>query len=270
MLKRVDHPNETVTYQSPLLAQAHVPHAFSTRIGGASPPPLDTLNLAQPTAVGSVEPSDDPERIRANYELLLAAVGCDRRVLASVDQVHGRTVVHVDATKANEHAAADAMVTTDRRVVLSVRTADCVPVLIATRGGEVVAAAHAGWRGIVAGVVSATVTAMCSEHGADPADLIAAVGPCIGPAHYEVGAEAVDAFEHAGLSLAIISKPTGGRHIDLAAAAAAQLAAAGIAGPAVDRSDCCTFRDAGLFYSHRRDAGVTGRMAAVIGVRSQS
>ena len=97
--------------------------------------------------------------------------------------------------------------------------------------------------------------------------MVAAIGPCIGPDHYEVGLEVVDAFEHADLGLAIVSKLAGGSHVDLAGAVAAQLEAAGVAGPAIDRSDCCTFRDGGLFYSHRRDAGVTGRMAAVIGVR---
>jgi len=267
VLQRVDHPNGIVTYRSPLLAQTHVPHAFSTRLGGVSPPPFDTLNLAQPTAAAPTELCDSQERIRHNYEQLLAAVGCDGRTWASVDQVHGRDVVHVGATNTEEHASADAMVTTDRRVVLSVRTADCVPVLIATCEGEVVGAAHAGWRGIAKGVVQATVAAMRGRHGADPADLIAAVGPCIGPDHYEVGTEVVDAFEGAGLGMAVISKPTGGVHISLAVAVAAQLASAGLAEAAIDRSDCCTFRDGELFYSHRRDAGVTGRMAAVIGVR---
>ena len=269
MLQRVDYPGRIVTYQSPLLAQAGVRQGFSTRTGGVSHAPFDTLNLARPTRATAGAPQDDPRCVARNYQLLLQTIGCDDQLQAWVDQVHGRNVIRVDATNADERPMADGMVTSCRDVVLSIRVADCVPVLIARRSGRAVAAAHAGWRGLVAGVISATVAAMGCERASQASDLVAAVGPCIGPDHYEVGPKVVEAFEQSGLSAALVQTPTSRCRVDLAAAAVAQLTAAGISPNAIDCSNCCTFRDAELFFSHRRDAGVTGRMAAVIAVGGQ-
>ena len=267
MLKRVSHSGRIVTYQSPLLAQAHVPHAFSTRLGGISAKPFDTLNLAQSDAVEADEPADDPERIEHNYQRLLAAIGCDCHRRAWVRQVHGRAIVRVLAANVDAHPPADALVTADQGIAISVRTADCVPILVAARSGGLVAAVHAGWRGLVAGVIPAAVAAMVCDHGARPSDLVAAVGPCISADHFEVGPEVARAFDAAGLPATVGAGSAGRPHVDLAAAAAAQLGAVGLPPAAIDGSDCCTYRHAELFYSHRRDAGVTGRMAAVIAVR---
>ena len=260
----MSHPSRVVTYQSALLAQAQVPHAFSTRLGGVSAAPFDTLNLAHPGAVETGGPADDPAGITHNYERLLAAVGCEQHAQAWVHQVHGRQVAPVDESNVHKHPEADSLITCRPGIALSVRVADCVPVLIAARSGAVVAAAHAGWRGIVAGVVPATVNAMVDDYDLRAGDLVAAVGPCISAAHYEVGPEVVQAFRDADLGATILERTGSKPHVDLAGAVAAQLTAAGLDPSRIDRSTCCTYRDADLFYSHRRDAGVTGRMAAVI------
>ena len=199
--------------------------------------------------------------------MLLATFGCAAHLRAWVKQVHGREVVRVDAANVDEHPPADALVTSCPGIVLSIRVADCVPVLIAACSGCAVAAVHAGWRGLIAGVIPAAVAAVLGECGGGPGDLVAAIGPCIGVDHFEVGPEVTQAFDEAGLGAVIVADGTGRPHVDLAAAAAAQLTDVGLAASAIDRTDCCVFRDAELFYSYRRDAGVTGRMAAVIAVR---
>jgi YfiH family protein len=267
MLETVTHAGGLVTYRSTLLAQVPVPHAFSTRIGGVSDVPFDTLNLAHIGSKATLVATDDPTRIDRNYELLLGALDCGGYARAWVHQTHGRAVARITASNVHVHEDADAMVSDCRRVALSVRVADCVPILIATSSGAVVAAVHAGWRGIVAGVIAATVAVFQDQYKAAPADLVAAVGPCISSAHFEVGEEVVQAFANVGLHAAVLRRTGDKPHVDLAAAAAHQLIAAGLARTVIDRTDHCTFRDAKLFFSHRRDAGNTGRMAAIIAVR---
>ena len=268
MLLGVNHPDGLVTHQSALLAQAQVPHAFSTRLGGVSAAPFDTLNLAHPGVADTSGPADDPVGITHNYERLLAAIGCEHHARAWVHQVHGRQTVRVDESNVQEHPEADAMITGRPGIALSIRVADCVPILIAVRSGGQVAAAHAGWRGIVTGVVPATVNELSNCYDLRACDLVAAVGPCISAAHYEVGPEVVQAFLEAGLGATIHDGSGGKAHVDLAGAVAAQLTAAGLDPSMIDRSQCCTYRDADLFYSHRRDAGITGRMAAIIAVKA--
>ena len=254
-------------YVSPLLERARVPHAFSTRVGGVSPPPFDSLNLGNPAG----EAARDPEaNVQANYRHLHDAAGCDgRRVWTH--QVHGSAVARVGA--ADTFACgqpADALVTSDPAAVLAIRVADCVPVLIATGDGRTVAAAHAGWRGVVGGIVPAAVAALL-DHRPDvaPTDLVAAIGPCIGPDAFEVGPEVVAAFRAAFGDAAPV-RPVGHKgFVDLQRAVRAQLVHTGVAEDHVDGNDRCTVRDAGDFFSHRRDNGLTGRMAALVRPRGR-
>jgi hypothetical protein len=134
-----------------------------------------------------------------------------------------------------------------------------MPVLLAARDGSCVAAAHAGWRGLAAGVLEATI----ERFGTKPAPLIAWLGPAIGPAHFEVGSEVRDAFvrRDSGAAAAFSANPRGRWQCDLAALARRRLAAAGVA--AVFGGECCTYADPSRFFSFRRD-GVCGRMAALI------
>ena len=156
----------------------------------------------------------------------------------------------------------DADFTHNLRLQIERGVADCVPILLAAADGRVVGAVHAGWRGVVGNVVAKAVRTM-HEAGAAPGAVAAAIGPCISAEHFEVGEEVAAEFRAQGLGEAVRPGPAGGKpHIDLQAAVARQLAEAGVT--RIDGNTLCTFRDAAEFYSHRRDKGVTGRLAAVI------
>jgi len=276
MLERTVHANGVVTYQSPLLREAGVRHAFSTRTGGVSEGPFASLNLGNP---GGEVLQDAAEHIRENYRRLQEAIGCDERVLrAWVRQVHGRAVELIEREPENEYAetleaeirdrfsgqvAADAMVSAVSGVLLMIRVADCVPILLGSADGKIVAGVHAGWRGVVGNVVAKAVRVM-QEAGAGKG-IVAAIGPAISVEHFEVGAEVAEEFVKHDLANAVRAVAGGKPHIDLQLAVRLQLERAGVR--RVEGNDLCTFRDAGDFYSHRRDAGVTGRMAAVISAR---
>ena len=250
-----------VFYVSPLLCAARVSHAFSTRLGGISPPPFDSLNLGNPNGC---DIADDYERIWENYRILHRAAGCDLEKPCRVHQVHGAGVVRVHpGQEFDTNIKADALVTDDPARVLSVRVADCVPILIASRAGDRVAAIHAGWRGVVAGVVGRAFSELAGHSPAE--EFVAAVGPCIGCEAFEVGSEVLAEFERVfGPDAPCRPEPNGKGRVDLRAAALRQLVAAGIPADQIDLTDRCTYRDRDEFFSHRRDNGITGRMAAVI------
>lgn len=174
-----------------------------------------------------------------------------------LDQVHGTTVVRPTAGESG--LTADAAVTTDRGVVLAIRTADCVPVLLCARDDSVVGAAHAGWRGLAAGVLEATVVAM----GHEPAAIIAWLGAHISQPAFEVGPEVRDAFVDAdAAAVAAFRAGRGDRwHADLGLLVRQRLARAGV--DAVFSADRCTVAEPALFYSYRR-ARESGRMASLI------
>jgi hypothetical protein len=256
-------------YFSPLLQAAGVPHAFSTRIGGISQPPFDSMNLGNPNgcAVQDLTPN-----LAENYRRLQATIGCEHCDRCYTHQVHGGEVVTVPVGQAFENnRKADALATADASRVLSIRVADCVPVLLASRDGKVVAAAHAGWRGVIARVVPNAMAAMQKlRRGLEPADLIVAIGPGIGPDAFEVGPEVLVEFER-NFSPAPIRRyedGSGKGTVDLTAALQQQLVFLGIPANQIDLTDRCTVRDRDEFFSHRRDQGVTGRMAALISPKS--
>ena len=266
MLERVTAPNAVVYYRSPRLAALGVPHAFSTRLGGVSVGPFASLNLGNPAGQAR---QDAPENIAENYRRLHAAVGCENRRRYFAHQVHGAIVldpaVHAQTDSIHggcEIGKGDALVTADPAVLLSVRTADCVPVLLADVTGGRVAACHAGWRGVVAGVV---VEALKSFD--DPARVVAAIGPGIGYDAFEVGPEVADEFDRVfGPDAPTRRLAEGKARVDLKRALVVQLQRAGVPADAIDTTDRCTVTHADEFFSHRRDHGLTGRMAAVIGV----
>jgi YfiH family protein len=260
MLQRRTAPNGVTYYASPLLEARGIPHAFATRLGGVSPAPFDSLNLGNPSGC---DVQDDYERIWENYRLLQAAAGCPGRELCRVHQVHGAGVARVRAgERFDTSRQADALVGDDAGRVLSVRVADCVPILIAGDDGRTVAAVHAGWRGVVAAIAPAALRDM----GADPARCVAAIGPSIGVDAFEVGGEVLDAFRRAfGPEAPVRRRDDGKGHVDLREAVRRQLVEAGIPDDRIDLTDRCTVRDRDEFFSHRRDDGVTGRMAAIVG-----
>ncbi len=241
-----------------------VPHGFFTRHGGVSQGPYASLNC-------SVSGQDDPACVAENRSRAAHALGFRPEQLLGVSQVHGVTVATVSvAWAAGDGPRADAMVTDRPGLALGVVTADCAPVLLADAVAGVVGAAHAGWRGAVAGVLEATVGAMAAL-GADPGRIQAAVGPCIAQPSYEVAADmtaaALAADPQAAAFIAPGSRP-GRWRFDLAGFCAARLARAGVA--AIGRVEADTAAEPERFFSHRRrtlaGGGPIGHQLSVIGL----
>ncbi len=226
------------------------PHGFTTRPGGVSPAPWDSLNLGD--AVG-----DAPERVEENWRRLEAATGLG---FARVRQVHGARVVRAGGPCAPAEEA-DAVVSLRPGVAACVSVADCVPVLLADPASGGVAAVHAGWRGTLARAALEGVRALAREAGAPPARLLAAVGPSIGPCCYEVSADLAARFR---LALGPVVRGDGAARLDLWAANRRVLEEAGLRPERIEILGRCTSCQGDLFFSHRRDAGKTGRQMAFI------
>jgi YfiH family protein len=231
---------------------AGFPHGFTTRAGGASRPPFDALNLGG--AVG-----DDPAAVAENWARLREATGLG---FARVRQVHGVRAVRAERA-GDPLEEADAVVSMARGLAACVSVADCVPVLLADPESGAVAAVHAGWRGTIAGAAAEGVAALARAAGAPPGRLLAAIGPSIGPCCYEVSPDLADRFGRQISPDVVLPGP----HLDLWAANARVLAAAGIAQDRIDVLRRCTACEPGVFFSHRRDAGRTGRQVAYIAPR---
>jgi len=268
-------------------------HGFSTRQGGVSTCyGGSTFNLGQTQ-------HDTHANVERNRALFLKAVGAVHDdgspwPLVQVKQVHSAIVHHVDAGSAHAPAG-DGMITNTPGLLLAIKTADCVPVLVADAKRGVVGAFHAGWRGTVARVVEKGIGEMRRQFGCALSDLRAAIGPCIRKCCYAVGPEvraefesqfsyAGELFEEAFDSNAIHIKypllflnqraPGHGNlgpeiHLDLVAANRRQLEAAGVRPERIATVDGCTACDTQRFFSHRAEFGKTGRMMAVIGMRPE-
>jgi YfiH family protein len=200
--------------------------------------------------------------------------------LARVHQVHGASVRVVrrgaPPPSAERLPDADIIVSDDPLVALAIQTADCVPLLIADRRGGAVGAAHAGWRGLAAGVPRAAVTALADVFGSRADDLVAALGPSIGAGKYEVDAPVRDAFDRAGHAAALTTRwfinaeRPGHWYFDGWAAAIDQLVAAGVPADQIFAAGLCTASHPDVLCSYRRDGRRTGRMAGAIRLRSGS
>ena len=234
-------------------APAGVQAAFTLRAGGVSEAPFDSLNLA--AHVGDAAQAVGENRRRLCEQLRLPGQP------AWLEQVHGTAVAALDASDGAAASGVPADVALTRRpgTVCAVQVADCLPVLFAARDGGAVAAAHAGWRGLAAGVLEAAVAALAVA----PAELMAWLGPCIGPLHFEVGEEVRSAFlaKDRGADGAFAASPRGRWLCDLTLLARRRLERVGLA--AVFGAGACTYTDRARFFSYRRD-GQCGRMAALI------
>ena len=231
-------------------APPRVRAAFTLRGGGVSRPPFDSLNVG--AHVG-----DEPAAVAENRRRVRAALALPAEP-AWLEQVHGVRVADLDAA-GGAAAPADAVLTRSTGRVCAVQVADCLPVLLAARGGSAVAVAHAGWRGLAAGVLEATVAAL----GAAAGELVAWLGPAISQRHFEVGEEVRAAFLSSDPDAggAFIANARGRWQCDLAALARRRLGALGVT--AVSGGTWCTYADPARFFSFRRD-GRCGRMAALI------
>lgn len=230
-------------------APARVKSFMTTRVGGASQAPWTSLNLGD--HVG-----DDAGHVAANRAHLRGQLPAEPVWLR---QVHGVRVIELGHEPAPE---ADAGFTRDSGQVCAVLTADCLPVLFCDRAGSIVAAAHAGWRGLAGGVLEATVAAMQVA----PGDILAWMGAAIGPQAFEVGDDVREAFvsQHPGADDAFLPHPAGqaGKWLaDIYRLARIRLQHAGV--DVIHGGERCTFNEPGQFYSYRRD-GVTGRMASLV------
>lgn len=229
-------------------APARVHTLSTTRAGGLGAAPYDSLNLG--THVG-----DDPARVEANRAILRQALPAEPYWL---NQVHGVTVVEAGAEEGVPDA--DAAVSRQSGHVCAVMTADCLPVLFCDRAGSVVAAAHAGWRGLHEGVLEATVVAMAVP----PGQILAWLGPAIGPDAFEVGGEVRAAFMGSDPAAEAAFRPSPRQHkwlADIYLLARQRLVRAGVG--SIHGGGECTASDPARFFSYRRD-GVTGRMASLI------
>ena len=229
---------------------------MSTRAGGVSTAPFDSLNLRD--GLG-----DDPTAVAENQRRLKEAIGS---APVWLKQVHGAAVVSLTSASARSDAvvhSADASVTTEPGVVCAVQVADCLPVLFAAPNARGVAAAHAGWRGLAGGVLEASIGALCSAAHCEPSELQAWLGACIGPRRFEVGPDVLEAFgaDPRGESPAFVPFKPGKWHANLPLLARERLRAAGLR--SISGGDWCTVEARSRFFSFRRD-GVTGRMAAAV------
>lgn len=270
MLQRVVVPNGPVFYQSPLLTNAGVRHGFTTRLGGVSSSPFDSLNLGNPQRRTPSDPQDSAANLQVNLQRVQDAIGCGSSRRRWCRQVHGNNVAVV-AEGFEDGTDADALLTADPGDVLAIRVADCVPILLSSRDGAVVAAVHAGWRGVVSEIVPRAATMIAAEANCSSSDLVAAIGPCIGFDAFEVGEDVWPIFTRMfGDDVLRPASESNKRAVDLRTSIEKQLTTMGLPRVAIDSTDRCTFLHADEFFSHRRDHGLTGRMAAMIAPRRAS
>jgi YfiH family protein len=233
---------------------ANVRALYSTRAGGVSQSPFDSFNLAE--HVG-----DDPDRVKRNREILQSSQDLPSPP-CWLEQTHSTTAVILES---DQNRLADAAITRQHGKVAVVMTADCLPILLCNQSGTEVAAVHAGWRGLLDGVVEETIATMQS-----PANqLLAWIGPAISQAKFEVGDEVRQAFvdKHASADQRFISNPSGHWFCDLPSLGDDLLSHHGLA--EITQSNLCSYANEEIFYSYRRNA-VTGRMASLIWLQSDA
>lgn len=221
-----------------------IAHAFFTREGGVSRGIYESLNLGR----GS---QDDRENIRKNRHIVAGFMGVDDKNLVSLYQIHSSLALIVNEPFIGERPKADALVTNKTGLALGILTADCGPVLFADAKARVIGAAHAGWRGALAGVVENTVAAM-ETLGAKRSDIVAILGPSIGPKHYEVGKEFYETFINQNVSYQkffIASEKFEHYFFNLWDFVVSRLQEAGVNGDCVK---LCTYGDEKRFFSYRR------------------
>ena len=241
-------------------------NAFSTRVGGVSPLPAESLSLGNFS-------QDERENVIENRRRFLEAIGATGRQLVTARQIHSADVRSIrDGQDAMaEPTECDALTANIDTALLAVQTADCLPVLLADRRTGAFAAVHAGWRGTLAGIVARTVERMQLSYDTTPVDLLVALGPAIGACCFEVGPEVIDQFKdrykYTG-QLVSKQKPDGKAHLDLNLANTRQLEDCGVNPENIFDCGLCTVCRNDLFFSYRFERGAqnpVGRLMGVIG-----
>jgi hypothetical protein len=258
-----NQPEALRYFTFPSLSAHNLIHAVFTRQGGVSPAPWNSLNLG--STVG-----DHPEHVHANRQRAFNEIGCRYESLFDVWQVHSDVVVTADAPRHPErsHQQADAIITNSNDVTLMMRFADCVPILLYDPYREVIGLVHAGWLGTVRKVVCNAVTVMKEKYYSIPADIIAAIGPSIGPDHYLVGEDVIYQVKLAfGSDSSDLLKydtalPAGKAFLNLWQANQQLLENAGI--QHIETAGICTACNLMDWYSHRAENGRTGRFGVLL------
>ena len=232
-----------------------------TRVGGVSEPPYDSLNI-------SFAVRDDPYRVELNRELMARAVGWDPARIVSARQVHGRRAVAVGREMIGmpDLPDTDALVTDEPGVLLLLKFADCVPIVLWDPVRRVVALVHAGWRGTVLAAPAAALELMQERYNTRPSDVLAGIGPSIGPCCYEVGAEVVGAASRVFAGTSVLQEEDGSYRFDLWSANAETLMRAGVGEENIAVAGICTRCRHDLFFSHRAAGGLAGRFGVVAGI----
>jgi YfiH family protein len=251
-----------------------ITHAASTRHGGVSPSPYDTLNLSYGTP-------DTELNVAENRRLFVESLGVSTQDVVSARLNHGSEVkvfhasrpesllcddgpLRAGSNRRERYFHADAVVSDVPGLCMVLTFADCVPLLFADRKRSVVGAAHAGWRGTALALGARVVTAMRSEFGCNPTDIVVGIGPSIGPCCYNVKDNVVDCFIAGGQN-PTIARDDGIVKLDLWATNERQLVAAGVPASNIENAGLCTSCHVDRFFSHRAERGKTGRCAIAIG-----
>lgn len=236
-----------------------ITQAVFTRRGGVSPRPFESLNMG-----GSI--GDDIAHVRENRIRSFKALGRSPESIHDVWQVHSADVVYADVPRPldTQYQKADILLTDNPQVTLFMRFADCTPILLYDPGKQVIGIIHSGWLGTVRGAARAAVQAMQERYGSDPENVLAAIGPAIGPDHYEIGPDVIAHVEESfGANARELLPAYGERvHFDLWKANHLLLVEAGV--KQVEAAGICTACHTGDWFSHRGEKGKTGRFGALI------
>lgn len=242
-----NHPKPVIPHS---LARAGVLCGFTTRRGGVSLPPFDSLNLGTRTA-------DPGESVRENYRILYDYLAVPEERAALMRQVHSATVRVIE--RGGVYDDTDGLLTAAPGILLGVRVADCVPVLLHDPRRRVAGAIHCGWRPIVGGILERALELMRSEWNSRPEDLLAALGPSAGPCCYEIGEEVAVRLDPSSVLFR-----NGSRYADLRAEITLRLHSAGVKSDHIESIPHCTICNNALYFSHRRDGALSGRMMGYI------
>lgn len=255
--------NGVAFYQFEGLNQySEVQHAVFTRLGGSSQGAFSSLNVG--SAVG-----DDPAAVDSNLARIYRTLELTAQQVVTARQVHGAQIACVAIPQQGSSIpTTDGLIAREQGIALLLRFADCQPLLLYDAQRHAIGLVHAGWRGVMAGVVPSAVSALQRAFGCQPQDLLACLGPSIGPCCYEVGADMVAHMEHAfgthdGL---LLRQSDGSLHFDLPAAVRRQLQDTGV--QRIESSSLCTACRTDEFYSHRAEHGHTGRFAVLLALRA--
>ena len=257
----------TPCYQSRLFQKYGIKHAFFTRKGGVSEGPFESLNFA----IGVGELQDAEAKVMQNYQLAAEFFGLNKEDICRTYQTHTAVVETAEGKDRGrgisvtpyDHGV-DGLMTVEKNLLLSVRTADCVPILLCDKDKKVCAAVHAGWRGTVGGIIKNALNKM-QEKGASLTDIVVAIGPCVGKCCYEVGEDVREEFLAISSGCDEFFAPQNGKYmLDLVGVNEFIIKECGISPENISSADLCTKCREDEFFSHRRSGSVRGTMSAFI------